>query len=675
MTPRLVLFDEELAWNEAMAHSRSKDALLTDAALLLETSKLVNGLAEDNKCSKYSAQWWREWKANIQIAPTNAPAVAGTAALKSGQRLPQAAPESQRHMAGASFAKLSARWPEPEPSSLPALSVAELMRQARPPVAQPRGSNSAGNSVGGGAAAVATTARRVGGDAGVKAKGERESGAAKARAAEPRRFAAELRGVGKASVWPPRDGEDAASDSPGSGLDTKPPPLPELRRALGGLIGMAPREISGAVHRSPGPIYQPEDSLSRPGLATVKFGSEARGGPRTKAGSGPDAQYTLPTSVGTGRGAFVNMRAMRPWDAEAKKARLRGEAGAEAAAEHEGREAATKAPGAAVEHECNKAFGFGCSLDEHIQFGECLDGLCGKRSHLEKVLNKSAKKVAAKRNKDELRKGRQGAFFVVAASQERRQTALHAACAQNQLDVVHALLLRGAAASGADAAGHSALAHACGGGHVAVVQRLLANAQHSHVSGRGYVTRRHPPRINVTDDEGRTPLHRAAARGHAPIVKLLLEAGANAEVQDREQQTALDVCASPQACQLLRSRAEMYNRRERLSGVELKRALLESEADAQARVEEVARAAALQRETRAIEKANEVAKERVRRVDRDLLTYKIKGELSHESDKLQADSRLAGQRLVKLCLENGSKTSAEIMRELGVAPVEKGRRK
>jgi hypothetical protein len=671
-----MLFDEELAWKEAMAHSRSEDVLLADAALLFETSKLVNGLAEDNKCSKYSAQWWREWKANTKIAPTNAPAVAGTAALKSRQRLPQVAPKSQHRVAGASFAKLSARWPEPEVSSVPALSVAELLRQARPPVAPPCSSNSAGTSADGGAPVVAATAKRVGGNAGLKAKDKRESGAAKARELEPRRVAAKPREIGKqSSVWPPRDDKDAASEA--SATKALPPrhlPLPEQKRVPGGLMAMAPREISGALDRSPGPIYKPEDSLSRPGLASVKFGSEARGGPSAKTSS-TDVQYTLPSSVGTGRGAFVNTRAMRPWDAEAKKARLRGEAGAEAVAEHKGCQVAAKAPAAEVEHGCGQAFGFGCSLEEHIQFGECLDGLCGKRSHLEKVLNKGAKKIAAKRAKNERRKGLCGEQWDVAARHARRKTALHAACELNQLEVAHHLLLRGAPISGADEDGHSALAYACAGGHVRVVQRLLANAQYPHVSDRGYVARRHPPSINATDDEGRTPLHRAASCGHASIVSLLLEAGANAEVLDRQRRTALDVCSSPQAFHLLRHRAEVYNRRERLEGVELKRALIESEAEEQAKAEEVGRAAALQRETRAIEMANEVVKERVRRVDRDILGYKIKGELLHESDKLQADSRLTGQRLVKLCLENGSRTSAEIMKEFGVAPMEKGRRK
>ena len=39
---------------------------------------------------------------------------------------------------------------------------------------------------------------------------------------------------------------------------------------------------------------------------------------------------------------------------------------------------------------------------------------------------------------------------------------------------------------------------------------------------------------NVKDNDGRTPLHRAAKRGHVDIVKLLLEHGANPNIQENK---------------------------------------------------------------------------------------------------------------------------------------------
>ena len=91
--------------------------------------------------------------------------------------------------------------------------------------------------------------------------------------------------------------------------------------------------------------------------------------------------------------------------------------------------------------------------------------------------------------------------------------------------------------------------------------------------------------------------HGAAAEGgHHLIVKLLLEAGANAELQDHSRSTALNVCNSPAAFHLLRSRAEVYAQRERLEGVTLKRNVIESTNENTIRHEIKAAAKTLQRD-------------------------------------------------------------------------------
>jgi len=686
-TPRLVLFDEEVAWKEAMVHSRSQDELLGDAALLSSTIDFVNN--KEDKCSKYSAQWWREWKAKTKVVRKRAPSAANNAAtLKGGPPVALGVPQNEKRLVGgASFAKASARWPEPEKPSLSTLSVPALMRQVRPPVA-PSSNSVSKATVNDGLADYAPRSRAKEdhhrrGTVAMEEKGEQECEPVKTRTkGRSRRSPAEARESregSKASNLPSQGNTDNAGSSGENEAHVKKRPprhaaLPEIGRMPGGFIGNAPRDLSRAVSRSPGPIYEPVDSFSRPSLANVKFGSEARGGPTLSSGSGPDVQYHIPTSVGAGKAAFVNTRAMRPWDAEARKARLHNEASAEIAKERSGAEAAPIDSDSEDLH-VRKEFGFGCSLEEHIQYGECLDGLCGKRSHLEKVSNKAAKRAAAKRAKDKpVEQGASLAFTATSGAfeDERRKTALHAACEQNHLDVVHRLLLRGAPISVADKSGWSPLAYACDAGHVRVVQRLLANAQYPHVSPQGYVTRRRPPRVNVTDDRGQTPLHRAATNGHASIVALLLEAGANADVLDRDNCTALDVCTSPPSFHLLRHRAEVYNRRERFEGVELKRSLIEGEAEEQVRAEQEARAAVLNRETRAITKANDVVKERVRRVDRDILNYKAKGELLLDTNLVQRESSVAGQNLVKLCLENDTKTPVEIIDAIGVSSDEKG---
>lgn len=47
--------------------------------------------------------------------------------------------------------------------------------------------------------------------------------------------------------------------------------------------------------------------------------------------------------------------------------------------------------------------------------------------------------------------------------------------------------------------------------------------------------------VNLQDDKGRTPLHYAAYGWNVLIVKLLLENGADAEIKDMNDETALDI--------------------------------------------------------------------------------------------------------------------------------------
>ncbi|CAG2253911.1 unnamed protein product [Mytilus edulis] len=45
--------------------------------------------------------------------------------------------------------------------------------------------------------------------------------------------------------------------------------------------------------------------------------------------------------------------------------------------------------------------------------------------------------------------------------------------------------------------------------------------------------------VNVQDIRGNTPLHHAAMKGHGDIIKILVEAGAEVNVQDKDKRTAL----------------------------------------------------------------------------------------------------------------------------------------
>ena len=307
---------------------------------------------------------------------------------------------------------------------------------------------------------------------------------------------------------------------------------------------------------------------------------------------------------------------------------------------------------------CLAAAASAISMEEHVLYGHCLDGGCCNRSHLERAMKRKLKAKAAAAP----RRGRREALGEdTSAAGTRSKSALHYAAMKNKLDVVHQLLLSGANINAVDEEGSTPLALACAAGHVRVTQRLLVNAQYPLVSKRGFVTRRHPPGTNVVDDHGRTPLHHAAKEGHHVIVKLLLEAGGNAEVLDHDGRTALDVCTSPQAFHLLRSRAEIYNRRERLAGVILKRDLINSTEEEELRTETTRHAGVLYDEVRALGKTKDIIAERVKRVDSSLLNYKACGALEHNSRRLKLDAELTGKHLLELCLDKKAAPTIELL--------------
>lgn len=57
--------------------------------------------------------------------------------------------------------------------------------------------------------------------------------------------------------------------------------------------------------------------------------------------------------------------------------------------------------------------------------------------------------------------------------------------------------------------------------------------------------------VNTRDGLGRTPLMIAAALGHAPLVKLLLDEGADVSLCTHEGHNAISLATSPQATQIL----------------------------------------------------------------------------------------------------------------------------
>lgn len=108
----------------------------------------------------------------------------------------------------------------------------------------------------------------------------------------------------------------------------------------------------------------------------------------------------------------------------------------------------------------------------------------------------------------------------------RGQTVLHAAAAGGNLGIVKLLIEEGADLGLRDKKGNSALSWAVQGGSMDIVQYLLLQFA-AKGDERSYIT--------AVDTRGRTALHRAAAKGHVEIVKMLLGvAGADSALRARD---------------------------------------------------------------------------------------------------------------------------------------------
>lgn len=143
---------------------------------------------------------------------------------------------------------------------------------------------------------------------------------------------------------------------------------------------------------------------------------------------------------------------------------------------------------------------------------------------------------------------------------EDKDSPLHIAAANGDLDLVKLLVEKKANVTQSDRYGMTPLIVAAVNGHTAILQYLLqhgAKIDHKDqfgrdalawcaISGREKALRTllvhtPAPAVDVADHEGRTPLLHAAAGNHPNIITILLEKGADPKHKDKQGKTALDL--------------------------------------------------------------------------------------------------------------------------------------
>ena len=123
-------------------------------------------------------------------------------------------------------------------------------------------------------------------------------------------------------------------------------------------------------------------------------------------------------------------------------------------------------------------FGHGCNLQEHILYGQCLDGKCSSRGFWEK---RNVRNIGHWRKRDRKLKVKGE------EKKDSEKTALHFATIYRDAELVHKLCLDGLDVDAVDEDSKTPLHIACEKGLTRIAERLLNNADHPLVVKVGYV--------------------------------------------------------------------------------------------------------------------------------------------------------------------------------------------
>jgi hypothetical protein len=286
----------------------------------------------------------------------------------------------------------------------------------------------------------------------------------------------------------------------------------------------------------PGPIYRPKYNTSSKRIQSSVF---SKFGPRWNTNMDPNTKntlgpkYNIPSTLGNG--PHVSFAYHDEYEAQKAAESIR-----------------TVDP---TLYEF-KNFGYGCNLEEHIEYGQCLDGKCSERSRWEQtnklktrmeVGYKETSKTGNKRYNSKHRT-------------DGHDTPLHLSCRAGDVKAfksilkgtndwdhkAHAIVWRGPDVNKANKDGQTPLHLVCLYNNL-IFCCILLQYERQKVD------------LDLQDNDGDTPLHIVARTGNDHLLKKLINAGANPDLQNKNGNMPKDLCSNQRCYQLLREASDIID--------------------------------------------------------------------------------------------------------------------